>query len=299
MRLMIFYHVTDNPCVIQLDDGRFMNAVAYPDNLVQYVARDLLRRASIITVPITRVREISSAPLPLSELRELYPKTPLEQWQMVTHAPQSDKPSLWRKLNPFAGEGAPKAVAWRELAAHCAESAPASLVLAPLVLDRLAEGDVLNELTQLPSWFEADGVLLFATLGAGAWPELVNRDEAWLEWVRHLPTIMDMGRRLQDLRFGLPVLDIETVRLGYTDSDTLWHDVLAVSAGLRALSPEAQAPWRDRLETAFQKGLRELSLDVIYGQVWQPSVAPTDTGVRTVSLESLTASLKNRSEGQP
>ena len=51
MRLMIFHHVTDNPCVIQLDDGRFMNAVAYPDNLVQYVARDLLRRASIITVP--------------------------------------------------------------------------------------------------------------------------------------------------------------------------------------------------------------------------------------------------------
>lgn len=273
-----------------------MNVTKLPDNLVQYVARDLLRRASIITAPMARVREISASPLPLSELRAQYATTPIEQWQMVHQPSAIEKPSLWRKLNPFAANDVPVQVAWSDWARQCQDNAPAALVLAPLVLDGLADGDVLAQLAQLPQWFSTDGVLLFATLGAGAWPELVNRDEAWLEWVRHLPTIMDMGRRLQDLRFGLPVLDVETVRLGYDDVDTLWHDMLGMSAGLRNLPDEAQVPWRARLETAFQNGLRELSLDVIYGQVWQPSTstAPMDSGVRTVSLESLTASLKNR-----
>ncbi len=293
-----FSHGTDYPCRIQPDCDGEMQSIELPDNLVQYVARDLLRRAAIITAPMAQVREISAAPLPLSELRAQYGKTPLEQWRMVHHA-RADKfaSSVWRKLNPFAVHDVPQEVAWTDWPTPLKNTARASMVLAPLVLDGLADGstdDVLTRLAELPQWFAPDGVLLFATLGAGAWPELVNRDEAWLAFVQHLPTIMDMGRRLQDLRFGLPVLDVETVRLGYTDADTLWQDMRGFSPRLRALSADEQARWRARLDDAFADGLRELSLEVIYGQVWQPMATPADNGVRTVSLESLTASLNPR-----
>ena len=290
--------------MIQPDCDGDMQSIELPDNLVQYVARDLLRRATIITAPMARVREISAAPLPLNELRAQYGKTPIEQWRMVNHV-RANQPSLWRKLNLFALNDAPQEVVWADGATQLKKMPPASMVLAPLVLDGLASGltddgaagDVLTRLAELPQWFAPDGVLLFATLGAGAWPELVNRDEAWLTFVQHLPTIMDMGRRLQDLRFGLPVLDVETVRLGYADADTLWQDMCGISPRLRALPADEQAPWRVRLAAAFASGLRELSLEVIYGQVWQPTVASEDNGVRVVSLESLTASLNKRPEG--
>ncbi len=280
-------------CHQTLMNTTFNTPSQLPDTLVQYVARDLLRRASIVTAPMAQVREISAAPLPLSELRAQYGKTPIEQWRMVNHG-RANKPSPWRKLNPFAANDAPQEVAWAEWSTQIKSARPAPMVLAPLVLDGLTD-DVLNQLAELSQWFAADGVLLFATLGAGAWPELVNRDEAWLAFVQHLPTIMDMGRQLQDLRFGLPVLDVETVRLGYTDADTLWQDMCNTSPRLRALTADEQAYWRAQMESAFADGLRELSLEVIYGQVWQPTAALPDNGIRTVSLESLTASLKNRS----
>ena len=293
--------------MIQPDCDGDMQSIELPDNLVQYVARDLLRRATIITAPMARVREISAAPLPLNELRAQYGKTPIEQWRMVNHV-RANQPSLWRKLNLFALNDAPQEVVWADGATQLKKMPPASMVLAPLVLDGLASGltddgaagDVLTRLAELPQWFAPDGVLLFATLGAGAWPELVNRDEAWLTFVQHLPTIMDMGRRLQDLRFGLPVLDVETVRLGYDDAETLWQDVLHFCPSLPTLSDAERSHWRVQTQTAFDEGVRQLSIEIIYGQVWQPTVTAkelADDGVRTVSLESLTASLNKRPEG--
>ena len=168
------------------------------------------------------------------------------------------------------------------------------------MLDTIAAGDTLAALAQLPSWFAQDGVLLFATLGAGSLPELVNRNADWLAQVQHLPTIMAMGRRLQDLRFGLPVLDVETVRLGYDDAETLWQDVLHFCPSLPTLSDAERSHWRVQTQTAFDEGVRQLSIEIIYGQVWQPTVTAkelADDGVRTVSLESLTASLNKRPEG--
>ena len=173
--------------------------------------------------------------------------------------------------------------------------ADAQLVIAPFILDGLYAQDVLTNLEQLPHWFAPDGVLLFAMLGAGALPELVNRDSDWLAHLKHLPNIMDTGARLQALRFGLPVLDVETVRLGYSDAETLWADVLGISPSLRALDEPSQNTWREKTHTEFAQGLHELSLEIIFGQVWQPSTPTTqrDDGVRTVSLESLTHSLKS------
>lgn len=274
-----------------------MTTVHIPDNLVHYAARDLLRRAEVITVPLSAVREISPAPLPAEELRRAYAKATIEQWHLSESAPPAEKQSWLQKLNPFAANNTPSRIAPAQLNAQLAKAQPAQLVLAPFALDALSAEDVLASLAQLPSWFASDGVLLFATLGAGSLPELVNRNADWLTQVQHLPTIMAMGRRLQDLRFGLPVLDVETVRLGYDDAATLWHDVLQLSPSLQALPEAERELWRAQAQAAFDEGVRQLSLEIIYGQVWQPTAAQPDDGVRTVSLESLTASLKNRSEG--
>ncbi len=274
-----------------------MTTARIPDNLVHYAARDLLRRAEVITTPLSCVREISPAPLPADELRRAYPNAAIEQWHLSESAPQVAKKSWLHKLNPFASNDTLSRIDPAQLNAQLTNAQPAQLVLAPFVLDTLSAADTLAALAQLPSWFAPEGVLLFATLGAGSMPELVNRNADWLTQVQHLPTIMAMGRRLQDLRFGLPVLDVETVRLGYDDAATLWHDVLQLSPNLQAQSDAEREPWRAQAQAAFEDGVRQLSLEIIYGQVWQPTTAQADDGVRTVSLESLTASLKNRSEG--
>ena len=256
-----------------------------PENLVHHVARELLHRAQVIKLPLRNLREISPAPLPVTELKTAYPKMQVEQWQMVeTKAAQN----LWQKLNPFAHI---QTQSWDGFT----PTADAQLVIAPFILDGLYAQDVLTNLEQLPHWFAPDGVLLFAMLGAGALPELVNRDSDWLAHLKHLPNIMDTGARLQALRFGLPVLDVETVRLGYSDADTLWTDVLGISPSLRALDEPSQNTWREKTHTEFAQGVHELSLEIIYGQVWQPRTPNTqrDDGVRTVSLESLTHSLKS------
>ena len=260
-----------------------------PENLVHHVARELVQRADVIKLTLQRLREISPAPLPSDELKIAYPKTQIEQWQMVEVKPAQ---TLWQKLNPFASTRV-QSHAWDEWK-EFAPSGDAQLVFAPFVLDGLYAHDVLTNLDQLPQWFAPDGVLLFAMLGAGALPELVNRDAEWLAHLSHLPNIMDTGARLQALRFGLPVLDVETVRLGYSDTDTLWSDVLHISPSLRALDVVTQNIWREKIHAEFAQGLRETSLQIIYGQVWQPSARVHDDGVRTVSLESLTSSLKNR-----
>lgn len=254
-----------------------------PDALVHHVARELLQRAQMIKLPLQRVREISSAPLPVAELKRIYPKVRIEQWQLVESKPA---PNLWQKLNPLS-----------QIQTHTWDafmpSANAQLVLAPFVLDGLDAENILTRFEQLPQWFAPDGVLLFTILGAGALPELINRDPDWLAHIKHLPNIMDTGARLQALRFGLPVLDVETIRLGYSDVEILWNDVLHMSPSLRALDALEQQQWREKIHAEFVQGLRELSLEIIFGQVWQPTTPTQDSGVRTVSLESLTNSLKS------
>lgn len=277
-----------------------MTTARIPDNLVRYAARDLLRRAEVIQSPLTHVREISSAPLSSDDLRAAYPNATVEQWDVGDAEPIAEQKSLWQKLNPFVSNTTPLRIASGQWDTQLAQAQPAQRLLAPFVLDTIAAGDTLAALAQLPSWFAQDGVLLFATLGAGSMPEMVNSNVDWLVQVQHLPTIMAMGRRLQDLRFGLPVLDVETVRLGYDDAETLWQDVLSFCPKLPTLSDVERSHWREQVQAAFDSGVRQLSLEIIYGQVWQPTAAIKDRAedaVRTVSLESLTASLNKRPEG--
>lgn len=278
----------------------------FPDNLVQHTARELLARATLIKLLLMRVREISCAPLPIEDLRAGFgaqSKIVFEQWQMgaADSAPRRKNPNvpLWQKLNPFAASTHELTtlswMQWEQQQAILAQEQnphlAAQLVLAPLVLDGWDAAQVLDKLNAMPAWFAADGVLLFAVLGAGSCPELVNREPAWLTHFTHLPDIMAMGQRLQTLRFGLPVLDTETVRLGYDRADILWADLCQLSPSLRCLPSAEQTPWRVHVDEAFTDGLRELSLSIIYGQVWQPQPAMVDDGVRTVSLDQLAATL--------
>ncbi len=259
-----------------------------PDTLVQHAARELLQRTDVIKLTVTTLREISPAPLPSAELTAAYPKAQVSQWQLSeTPAAVSTWTNTVKKFNPFK-RSTLESQTWTDFA----PSADAQLVIAPFVLEGLYAGEVLAHLSELPQWFTADGVLMFALLGAGAAPELVNRDPEWLVQLKHLPNIMDTGARLQALNFGLPVLDVETVRLGYSDAQTLWQDVLNLSPSLQGMSAAEQSPWREKIDAAFADGMNELSLEIIYGQVWQPSARRSDDGVRTVSLESLTNSLK-------
>ena len=51
-----------------------MNRIILPENLVQYVAQDLLRRAQVIQLDQPTVHEISPAPLPREVLRIQNPR---------------------------------------------------------------------------------------------------------------------------------------------------------------------------------------------------------------------------------
>lgn len=273
-----------------------------PDTLVHYVAHELWARSDIITTPVTLVRELSPAPLPLEVYRQSYAGD-VEQWHMGGGLHPQDEVdgvskavgmgwfgqirSRWRNQSSDEARLKPLVKSWLS----DEPILPAQRVLAPFLVDGWDASQMLEQLARLPAWFAQDGVLLFAMLGAGAVPELINRDSSWLAHVQHLPSIMDTGARLQALRFGLPVLDVETVQLGYSEPETMWQDLYGLSPTLHQLTLEEQAQWRTRLVQAFSEGVQILSFEVIFGQVWQPVLHKQDSGVRTVSLESLTRSL--------
>jgi hypothetical protein len=257
-----------------------------PAPLVQHVARSLIERALNLKFSPSLMRELSSAPLPAADFSAIGLTAPLTQ----TALGAASERSVWQRLNPFA-RTAP-ALAWADLLEPSAHQPAAAMVFAPLVLD--GAPDVLAALQHIPHWFAADGVLFFAILGAGGLPELVNQQVEWLELLGHWPNIMDAGARLQELRFGLPVLDVETVDLTYVDFDVLWADVKCFLPKLNDFSPIEQLEWRAKLHQLFEQGLRDISLQVIYAQVWQVQAPRHASDVHTISLESLTAQLPHK-----
>lgn len=259
-----------------------------PKDLVQSVAQNLIERSLSIKINLKLVREISSYPLPKVSFQSLGMIAPLEQWQVSDSALQSE--SFWQKLNPFYQKK--RSHTQNELLITGNHEPRADLVFAPLVLNSV--DNVLDKLSFLPHWFSSDGVLLFAILGAGGLPEIVNEQTEWLDLLGHWPNIMDAGARLQELRFGLPVLDVETVALSYADFDVLWADILIFIPVLMSMIDEKRMVWKNRLRQLFDQGLRVISLQVIYIQVWQVSAPHDNGGIHTVSLESLTAQLPHR-----
>ncbi|TDR32577.1 hypothetical protein [Hydromonas duriensis] len=266
-----------------------MNSPNIPAALVHYVAQGLIERSVSIKILPTLMREISPAPLPKTYFVQAGLTATCAQWQLSDRANTSLP--LLERLKSTVGIGFTRQT-WAQLSTGAAHQPAAQLVFAPLVLD--AAEDVLQALACLPAWFADDGVLLFATLAAGGLPELVNAQPEWLELLGHWPSIMDAGARLQDLRFGLPVLDVEAVPLSYSDFNTTWHDVTAFVPALRHMDTASAEPWKERLRHLFDNGLRDLSLQVLYGQVWQPTAPKSERTEHTVSLESLTAQLEHR-----
>ncbi len=260
-----------------------------PAALVQYAARELTTRAESIKVSRQKVHEISTAPLPLSEWKLAYPNSQIEQ----THVCDEPAPEInWmQRLKKNMSASVPSQISWSELSAADYAPSQMALVFAPMVLD--VSDDVLATMAVMPKWFSADGVLLFATLANGSLPELVNAQPEWLDLFTHWHNIMDVGARLQALNFGLPVLDVETLTLSYSEFDTLWQDLIAFLPALQSKSNEETQVWRDKAHGLFNQGLRHISLEVLYGQVWQPTVKATKTE-HTVSFESLTDQLTKR-----
>lgn len=261
-----------------------------PAALVHYVARGLIERSVSIKILPALMREISLAPLPPEAFVSEGLNAPLSQWQLNAHR---EEPSLFSRLKKTLNVGVQvNPITWAQLTAHAPHQPAAQLVFAPLVLE--ASEDVLNDFELFPKWFADEGVLLFATFAAGGLPELVNAQPEWLELLAHWPNIMDAGARLQALHFGLPVLDVESVPLTYADCATMWHDINALLPQLRGMDGAAREVWRGKLQQLFDQGLRELSLQVLYGQVWQVRASKPLSGTHTVSLESLTSQLEQR-----
>ncbi|AXF84628.1 hypothetical protein DTO96_100338 [Ephemeroptericola cinctiostellae] len=261
-----------------------------PAALVHYVARGLIERSVSIKILPTLIREISPAPLPAEAFVSEGLNAPLSQWQLSDHP---EAPSLLSRLKKTLNVGSQVSnITWAQLISNEPHQPAAQLVFAPLTLE--ASVDVLSDFEHFPKWFADDGVLLFANLAAGGLPELVNAQPEWLELLTHWPNIMDAGARLQALRFGLPVLDVESVPLAYADCATMWQDINALLPQLRTMDAHARGIWHGKLQQLFDQGLRELSVQVLYGQVWQVRAPKQLSDTHTVSLESLTSQLEQR-----
>lgn len=281
--------------------NQLVSPFVLPIDLVHHVAHGLLERSVSIKILPTLMREISPAPLPPEAFVNEGLTAPLSQWWLNAETADAAAPSfsLFKRLKQVLSKQVERTT-WAQLSSgeNSGESSrgtqhpPAQLVFAPLVLD--ASDDVLRDFACLPQWFADEGVLLFATFAAGGLPELVNAQPEWLELLTHWPSIMDAGARLQALRFGLPVLDVESVPLAYTDVATMWADVNAFLPALRNMDADARAVWHAKLQRLFDQGQRELSVQVLYGQVWQVRAPKQLSDTHTVSLESLTAQLEQR-----
>lgn len=260
-----------------------------PTSLVQYAARGLIVRSESIKVNRQKLHEISTAPLSLSDWKAVYPDAQVTQ-TYLTDEPAPEVGWLQRLKKTMSG-AAPQSVNWSMFSAADYVVHQAALVFAPMVLD--LSDDVLAAMALMPRWFAKEGVLLFATLANGSLPELVNAQPEWLSLLGHWYNIMDAGARLQALNFGLPVLDVETITLSYRDFTTLWHDLLTFLPLLQSMSEAEKQVWQDKAHDLFKQGVRQLSLEILYGQVWQPTVKTAKTE-HTVSLESLTNQLTKR-----
>ncbi len=260
-----------------------------PDAIVHYAARELMLRAQTIKVAGEHVLEISPAPLAATDLKQSLPRKRVQQIKL-TDAPVNAN-GLAQRFKKLMGAVAVPEQSLADLSSL--KPHVASLVLAPFVLD--AADDSMACLAELPHWFSDEGVLLFATLSSGGLPELVNAQTEWLDLLGHWHNIMDVGARLQALSFGLPVLDVETLVLNYHDADTLWGDVYHLLPALQRMNDTSAAQWRARLGDLFDSGLRQISLEILYGQVWQPTAKKSAKTEHVVTLESLTSQLTERS----
>jgi len=155
------------------------------------------------------------------------------------------------------------------------------------------------------------GLLSFTSLGPDTLREL---REAMRSLDAQVPIgrfidMHDLGDALVRAGFAAPVLDVDRYTLTYSDMGGLMTDLKAVGAQDAALGWPRVHGGRDfpALQAAYEihrcEGRLPATCEVVFGQAWSPTTAPTAqpgrTGESAVSLEEITRSLPSRSSGNP
>jgi len=133
----------------------------------------------------------------------------------------------------------------------------------------------------------ADGLLMFSAYGVDTLREL--RALGWT--TQRFPDLHDLGDALIRTGFSAPVMDMEPIRLTWTDPLKAWSDLRAL--GGNAL--EARAPglrgrsckqrWLDALAQARDaSGAISVTIELVYGHAWCAPASKLDRGTARIEF---------------
>lgn len=263
---------------------RRLEAAAGSSWLHQEVGRRMAERLPLVRRTPARVLDWSlDAGAPQPELLAAYPQSRVVQ---VRNGPVAPAP-WWNRLRPG-----------RAVAAQAEEALPAGeagLVWSNMALH--AEPDLPGRLAAWRRALEAEGFVMFSTLGPDSLRQLRSLYDAAGWGVAHVPFIdmHDLGDLMVHAGFADPVMDQELLTLTYTDPGRLLEDLRAWGMNL---SPARQAGlrtprWRERLLAGLQgradaQGRIALTLELVYGHAFQaPERGPAVGGETTVDLATM------------
>lgn len=154
-------------------------------------------------------------------------------------------------------------------------------------------------------WLHAlqpEGVLMFTTFGPDTLRELrVPAVRALGIAPPSYPDMHDLGDMLVAAGFAEPVMDMEMIRLRWSDPDKALAELAELGrpphgdlpGGLR--TPRAWRALRDALQgAAAAEGGIELSIELVYGHAFKPATRKATQGVATFDVETLRASAHKR-----
>jgi malonyl-CoA O-methyltransferase len=150
-------------------------------------------------------------------------------------------------------------------------------------------------------WLQTDGLLMFSAFGPDTFRELRQAGrEAGLPAVT-LPFVdmHDHGDMLIEAGLANPVMDVEILRLQWTDVAALFADLRSFGGNAhreRSAHLLGRRRWQrfvDALDAMRNpQGQIELTVELIQGHAWRPP--PRKPGVSTVALDQLRANLPPR-----
>jgi malonyl-CoA O-methyltransferase len=152
--------------------------------------------------------------------------------------------------------------------------APASLGMVWSNMALHWAADPLAALREFHRVLEADGLLMFSTLGPDTLAEL--RHAAGAARVHAFADMHDLGDMLVASGFAEPVMDMERLSLVYADGAALLADLRA-SGQTSARADQARglagrgflAALHARLAAQLQRGKLPVSFEVVYGHAWR------------------------------
>ena len=230
------------------------------------VARRMAERLPVIRIAPARVIDWHSQ---LSGSRELlrtaYPRaelTALDPW------PPSTPPS--RSWWPLSRKEPPA------ITPQTLSPGQADLLWANMVLHQLA--DPLALFSQWHRTVAVGGFLMFSTLGPGTLVELaaLYRQRGWPPPHAPFVDMHDLGDMLLEAGFADPVMDQETVRLTWPDSNALLTELRSLGGNTSLLRPAGlKTPrWRKTLLAALAglagaDGRPGLSFEIVHGHAFR------------------------------